>query len=311
MKKRTLWAFAIGFSAPFLLATGLLYVESDSFKMLAPGVVTQSLILTAVISSVIALSIAFSEMTQGYSPEQDDFQLGISQEAGVAFRTLWILRKPAFAPMWLVSATLGLGLFFIFSQYPIPGSLLLLVGQATWFASRRRLRQYIDWAPLDNHLCIYLVGSLRLMDALALVSITVALGSLGTYGEIVDSLPLMGLSALLAAVYFGIQASREKEFSITDYLIKTTAGFIWISMLATAVNFAFDFNKPLMVKRLAYLPCQAYREEVLSRKIAPRPEMLDCHYFSRLNDPRTDSEIELVYHPGALGAEWKKSRVVR
>lgn len=311
MKKGSYWAFILGFSGPFLVTTGALFFATGQFSMLDSNTILQCLLIIGSVSLLIALFTLFSSLMQDHSPEQADFRLEISQEAGIFFRSLFLLKKPAFFPLWLSLGTLLFGYSLIKQGYPIPGALTLLVGQAFWFLTRGQIRRFIDSHPMDNHLYPYLVWTLRAIDAICLLSAAGVIGSLGEYGEIVDNLHLMGAALLISVAYVGIQAARNQEAIDMDHVLKTTAGFLWVAMAIAAINFGFDFRAPISTKQLTYSECMDYRELVLSGKSLPVEEKLDCHYFSRMNRPQSDSTIEFILHRGALGVNWKKGRLIQ
>lgn len=310
MKRRALWAFAIGFFGPILLTAGLLYLTSSGFAMLDPETLTQCLLIIGAVSLLIALFTSVSSLVQETSPEQEDFRLEISREAGALLRALFFLRKPAFLPFWLAMATLLFGLLLIFHGYPMPGSLTVLVGQAFWFLIRGRLRHFIDTTSMDNRLYPHLLWTLRIAGAIFFLSAIGPFEALERYGEIIDSSLLLGAAAFISAAYVITRAKKSKEPIDMDHALKATVGFIWVAMAIAVANFAFDFSTPLNTKQLNYRKCLDHQELVLKGRAPPAEEMLDCHYFSRVADPQGDSTIEFEVHGGALGIRWKKNRLL-
>lgn len=311
MKRSSFWSFTMGFLGPFALTTLALYGASDGFRMLESGLLAQCLLLIGGVSLLIALFTAFSSLTQEENPEQADFRQEVSAELGFFLRALLLLRRRAFIPLWLAFSALAAGCAFAWHERHLPAALFLLTGQAFWLLVRGRLRNFIDNAPMDNHLYPYLLWSLRGMDAFALASISGVLTSLKGYGDVVDNISLLAASALAAVAISALSARRRQESFGIDHLLQATAAFVWIAMAVATMNFAFDFREPVRTDRLTYRACMDYRELVLAKKTPPRADMLDCHFFTRVKDPGTDSELEFVHHPGALGMEWKHGRLVR
>lgn len=308
--KKAFWPFILGFLIPFLTTTSALYVTSARFEMLGEKVLLQCLMLIGALSVLVGLFTAFSSATQELSPEQEGFQPELSRELGTLIRAIWVLKRPAFFPFWLVLATLVFGTICISRGYAISGSMILLTAQAFWLLARNRLNDFLNFAPIDNDLCPYLLWVLRGMDFYAIIAAAYVLEALGSYGEIVDNLQLMLASAFLAAVYVGVSAFRKKESIDMDHFLQGAAVFLWVALVAATINFGFDFRAPLHSRRLIYRQCAEYRDLVLSGKTQPQTTMLDCHYFSRLREPHTDSTIEFVHRAGALGVEWKKGHFI-
>jgi len=309
MQVRILRGFVICFLASF---AGLWFLSRDYAD-------SEVLWLLLVVSFVLSLFFALALGLTKRNDEISAFGSELSEGIGSFSRSISLLSRSAFQPLWLAGAALVSGAI-VTQAFSVLGCLLILFGQANWIWARPRLRRFAEGKAVPIHLEAPLLWKLRLSDAFFALATWITIEALGAQGILLGYGKLIALSLAMAAA-LTVAYNKVEGRKFHAWPLHAIASFIWSLLLVLTLNYGLDFRPPLYTEKVSKRECIDRRERILagtedgtgeSGRYSACP-MLEgmafpvVSYDSGYKAPyyRLESTAETLVFEGALGIGWR------
>lgn len=314
MNKKVISAFFISFIFFYLFygfASGVfLFLPEMEFSQ----VVEVYLILA---SAPLLLASVFTYFVYKFgSDEEEAFAIEVAEGASNFAKAATLLKARAFFPVWAALGLYILGLVLTKMDFAIPGVLAIFVGQVWWVSSRRKMHALAGRKKIPLSLETPLRFIVYLVDASSVLITFAALKALSDYAQILDPTRIFLISILasiaLVAYWYRVNRLRFELLFGTQVIIVS----VWVLLVSIAINYGLDLRQPTKVNTVVFGDCPDADNKFFSNRNEQIDESLGterfegCEIFETVESPGLEDKAETLHRAGALGAAWKKTRLL-